>query len=57
MSRPQIVYAPTPAPDVLAIAENLLPPGFDFNVVPTAGLAAALPEAPWPPPRGCASCS
>ena len=45
MSRPQIVYAPVPAPDVLAIAERLLPPGFDFDVVSPAGLAAALPRA------------
>ena len=45
MSRPQIVYAPVPAPDVLAIAERLLPPGFDFDVVSPAELATALPRA------------
>jgi len=45
MSRPKIVYAPPPAPDVLAIAEALLPLGFDFDVVAPGDLPGALPHA------------
>jgi phosphoglycerate dehydrogenase-like enzyme len=45
MSRPRIVYAPPPAADVLAIAEGLLPPGFDFQVVDSGAVPDALGEA------------
>jgi phosphoglycerate dehydrogenase-like enzyme len=45
MNRPRIVYAPPPAADVLAIAEGLLPPGFDLHVVDTGAIPAALVEA------------
>ena len=45
MSRPRIVYAPPPAADVLAIAEGLLPPGFDFQVVDSGAIPDALGEA------------
>ena len=46
MSRPRIVYAPAPAADVLAIAEGLLPPGFDFQVVDSGAIPDALGGAP-----------
>ncbi|HEX2517250.1 MAG TPA: 2-hydroxyacid dehydrogenase [Chloroflexota bacterium] len=42
MSRPRIVYAPPPAADVLAIAEGLLPPGYDFQVVDSGAVPDAL---------------
>jgi phosphoglycerate dehydrogenase-like enzyme len=45
MNRPCIVYAPPPAADVLAIAEGLLPPGYDFQVVDTGAIPDALPAA------------
>jgi phosphoglycerate dehydrogenase-like enzyme len=45
MTRSKIVYAPPPAPEVLAIAEGLLPPEFDFDVVPPESLLAALSDA------------
>jgi phosphoglycerate dehydrogenase-like enzyme len=45
MTRSKIVYAPPPTPDVLAIAEGLLPSGFDFDVVAPEALPGALPDA------------
>src|SRR3712207_6166916 len=36
MPQPTIVYAPTFGPDVAAIADELLPTGFDFRVVDAA---------------------
>jgi phosphoglycerate dehydrogenase-like enzyme len=42
---PLIVYSPPPAPDVLAIAREHLPPGFRFETVPAANLPAWLPQA------------
>lgn len=45
MSVPTIVYAPIPEPDVRAIADELLPSGFDFRCVPLADVPAAIQDA------------
>jgi phosphoglycerate dehydrogenase-like enzyme len=43
--QPLILYAPPPAPDVLAIAHEHLPPGFRFEPVSAAEVPARLPDA------------
>ncbi len=41
----KIVYSPRPAPDVLAIAQDFLPAGFDFQVVDAPALPGAVADA------------
>src|SRR5438874_13582074 len=43
--QPFILYSPPPAPDVLAIAHQHLPPGLQFEVVAAGEVPATLPEA------------
>lgn len=45
MTTPKIVYAPPPVEDVLTIARDLLPPGFDLHVVGSGEVAASLADA------------
>lgn len=42
---PRIVYSPALAPEVRAIADRLLPPGFQFDVVPAGDLPQALSDS------------
>lgn len=42
MSDPRIVLSPTPVPDVLALAREMLPSGFDLRCVEAADLPGAL---------------
>lgn len=45
MTGKKIVYCPRPAPDVLAIAQEFLPAGFDFQVVDAPALPGAVTDA------------